>query len=192
LSSKVAHGQEDPSATNATQTDRAIAILHALTGSIDVPGGNVHFAQVPVNDVSGIELRDPAQWQKALGLKERPLGPAADGWITSTDLYRAVLDRQSYQVRGLVGFGANLLLSHADAKRGAEALSSLEFHVQRPLFDTNRRLRRHRAADCERVGERRAARRFRPRSEGLVHKGGRTLNTGLRYPLLRPRCDDHQ
>ncbi len=40
--------------SNATQTDRAIAILHALTGSIDVPGGNVHFAQVPVNDVSGM------------------------------------------------------------------------------------------------------------------------------------------
>jgi len=122
--------------TNATQTDRAIAILHALTGSIDVPGGNVHFAQVPVNDVSGIELRDPGQWQKALGLKERPLGPAADGWITSTDLYRAVLDRQPYQVRGLVGFGANLLLSHADARRGAEALSSLEFHVQTDLYLT--------------------------------------------------------
>jgi anaerobic selenocysteine-containing dehydrogenase len=80
--------------TNATQTDRAIAILHALTGSIDVPGGNVHFAQVPVNDVSGVEFRDPKQWQKALGWSERPLGPAADGWITSTDLYRAVLDRQ--------------------------------------------------------------------------------------------------
>jgi anaerobic selenocysteine-containing dehydrogenase len=43
--------------TNATQTDRAIAILHALTDSIDVPGGNVHFAQVPVNDVSVIAER---------------------------------------------------------------------------------------------------------------------------------------
>jgi anaerobic selenocysteine-containing dehydrogenase len=122
--------------TNATQTDRAIAILHALTGSIDVPGGNVHFAQVPLSDVSGIELRGPKQWQKALGWRERPLGPAADGWITSTDLYRAVLDRQPYQVRGLVGFGANLLLSHADAERGAEALCSLEFHVQTDLYLT--------------------------------------------------------
>lgn len=45
--------------TNATQTDRAIAILHALTGSIDVPGGNVHFAQVPVSEVSGVEFRNP-------------------------------------------------------------------------------------------------------------------------------------
>jgi anaerobic selenocysteine-containing dehydrogenase len=110
--------------------------LHALTGSIDVPGGNVHFAQVPVNDVSGVDFRDSAQRQKALGLSERPLGPAADGWITSTDLYRAVLDKQPYQVRGLVGFGANLLLSHADGGRGAMALRSLEFQVHTDLYLT--------------------------------------------------------
>ncbi|HWX36792.1 MAG TPA: molybdopterin dinucleotide binding domain-containing protein [Steroidobacteraceae bacterium] len=39
-------------------------------------------------------------------------------------------------MRGLVGFGANLLLSHADGKRGAEALCSLEFHVQTDLYLT--------------------------------------------------------
>jgi anaerobic selenocysteine-containing dehydrogenase len=122
--------------SNATQTDRAIAILHALTGSIDVPGGNVHLAQVPVNEVSGSELRDPQQWRKALGLAERPLGPAKEGWITSDDLYRAVIEAQPYRVRGLVGFGVNLLLSHADAARGAEALRQLEFHVQTDLYLT--------------------------------------------------------
>ena len=122
--------------SNATQTDRAIAILHALTGSIDVAGGNVHLAQVPVNDVSGIELRDPAQWRKALGLAERPLGLGSSGWILSDDLYRAIVDAEPYKVRALVGFGLNLLLSHADAARGAEALQRLEFHVQTDLYLT--------------------------------------------------------
>jgi len=122
--------------TNATQTDRAIAILHALTGSIDVPGGNVHYAQIPVNDVSGAEFRKPGQWQKALGRSERPLGPAASGWITSSDLYQAILDKQPYRVRALVGFGANLLLSHTAGGRGAKALRNLEFHVQTDLYLT--------------------------------------------------------
>lgn len=122
--------------SNATQTDRAIAILHALTGSIDVPGGNLHLAQVPVNDVSGSDLRDPRQLEKALGLGERPLGLGKSGWILSDDLYRAIIDEQPYRVRGLVGFGANLLLSHADAARGAEALRQLEFHVQTDLYLT--------------------------------------------------------
>lgn len=122
--------------TNATQTARAHSILHALSGCTDVSGGNVHLAQVPVNDVSGIELRPPGQWHKALGRNERPLGPSTAGWVTSGDLYRAVLDGEPYRVRGLVGFGANLLLSHADAGRGAEALRRIEFHVQTDLYLT--------------------------------------------------------
>ena len=122
--------------SNATQTERAIAILHALTGSIDAVGGNLHLAQVPVNDVSGNELREAAQWQKALGLAERPLGIGKSGWILSDDLYRAAIEAQPYRVRGLVGFGLNLLLSHADSARGAEALRRLEFHVQTDLYLT--------------------------------------------------------
>lgn len=121
---------------NATQTARAHSILYALTGCIDTPGGNVHLAQVPVNDVSGVELRAPGQWKKSLGLADRPLGLGASGWITSDDLYRAVLQQQPYHVRGLVGFGTNLLLSHADAARGAEALRQLEFYVQTDLYLT--------------------------------------------------------
>ncbi len=122
--------------TNATQTSRAHAILYALTGCIDAPGGNVHFAQVPVNDILGAGLRPAGQWQKALGKTERPLGIATDGWVTSDDLYRAIIDAQPYRVRALVGFGANLLLSRADAGRGAAALRALEFHVQTDLYLT--------------------------------------------------------
>jgi anaerobic selenocysteine-containing dehydrogenase len=121
---------------NATQTARAHSILHALTGSIDVPGGNVHLASVPVNDVRGVELRPPGQWRKALGIDERPLGPARDGWVTSHDLWRAVLDGDPYRVRGLFGFGTNLILSHADSAKAAEALRNLEFHVQADLYMT--------------------------------------------------------
>ena len=122
--------------TNATHTARAHAILHALTGGMDVPGGNVHFAQVPVNDISGTELRPPGQWLKALGRGDRPLGMADSGWVTSDELYRAILEGQPYRVRGLVGFGANLLLSRADSARGARALSTLDFHVQADLYLT--------------------------------------------------------
>ena len=122
--------------SNATQTDRAIAILHALTGSIDVPGGNVFYAQAPLNDVSGAEFRDPEQWRKALGRAERPLGPAAAGWITSDALYDSVLEGQPYRVRAFFGFGTNVLVSHADGARGAAAFRTLDFHVQADMFLT--------------------------------------------------------
>lgn len=122
--------------SNATQTDRAIALLMALTGSRDAPGGNLETAQIPTNDVAGAALRAPAQTAKALGHRQRPLGPPAAGMVTSDDLYRAVLEAQPYRVRALVGFGANLVLSHADAEHGRAALEALEFHVQADLFIT--------------------------------------------------------
>ena len=46
------------------------------------------------------------------------------------------IDGEPYKVRALVGFGLNLLLSHADAARGAEALRRLEFHVHTDLYLT--------------------------------------------------------
>ena len=118
--------------SNATQTDRAISLLYALTGSHGRRGGNVRFAAVPANDVSGEGF--PAPSAPTLGVDERPLGPPRSGWCTSRDFYRAVLEHEPYPVRGLVSFGSNLLVSHAAAARGAEALERLDFYVHADLF----------------------------------------------------------
>ncbi|MCL4297847.1 MAG: molybdopterin-dependent oxidoreductase [Anaerolineae bacterium] len=120
--------------TNATQIARAIAQLYALTGSFDTQGGNVRFAGVPKADVEGGELLPAGQRAKTLGLPERPLGPSRWQFVTSDELYRGVLEQQPYAVRGLVDFGSNLLLSHADSKRGREALKALDFYVHADLF----------------------------------------------------------
>jgi len=120
--------------TNSTQIARAIAQLYALTGSFDAPGGNVLFAAVPRADVEGGELLASGQRARALGLPDRPLGPSRWLFVTSDELYRAILERQPYGVHGLVGFGANLLLAHADGLRGREALKALDFYVHADLF----------------------------------------------------------
>ena len=122
--------------TNATQTDRAIALVCALTGSFDAPGGNVIYARVAVNDVRGVELMAPAQRKKTIGLAERPIGPPRGGWVTGRDFYDAVLTGKPYPVRGLVGFGANLLVAHADGVRGRRALERLDFYVHADLYMT--------------------------------------------------------
>ncbi len=120
--------------TNATQIARAIAQLYTLTGSFDTQGGNVRFAAVPKADVEGGELLTAGQRAQTLGLPERPLGPSRWQFVTSDELYRGVLEQQPYAVRGLVDFGSNLLLSHADSKRGREALKALDFYVHTDLF----------------------------------------------------------
>lgn len=120
--------------SNVTQTVRAIAQLYALTGSFDARGGNVLFPAVPTHDVSGAELLPAAQRGKALGLPERPLGPSRWEFVTSDEVYTAALESRPYPVRGMVGFGANLLMAHADSRRGREALASLDFYVHADLF----------------------------------------------------------
>jgi anaerobic selenocysteine-containing dehydrogenase len=120
--------------TNATQISRAIGQLYALTGCLDSPGGNVLFTPVQAPSVEGRELLPPEQRTKALGLLERPLGPARWGFVTSGDVYRAIVEREPYPVRGIVGFGANLVMAHADTRRGRDALAALDFYVHADLF----------------------------------------------------------
>ncbi|WP_274917874.1 molybdopterin-dependent oxidoreductase [Streptomyces sp. WZ-12] len=119
--------------SDATQTDRAIATLYALTGSYDAPGGNVVLPQQPLAATARPLATEQAA--KALGLAERPLGPPASGWITSRDLCRAVIDGDPYPVRALVSFGGNMLLSQPDPQRTAQALRQLEFSVHIDLFE---------------------------------------------------------
>lgn len=119
---------------NASQTNRAIALLYALTGSFDAEGGNVVPTTIPTNDVMARDLMPDDLWGKALGLEERPLGPETQGWITTDALYEAVLEHRPYPVRALVNFGKNILHTHADGARGAKALRALEFVVHADLF----------------------------------------------------------
>ena len=114
----------------ATQTIRAIGVLYALTGCLDVQGGNVLFEAVPSNPVDGRELVSDGGPFTA-GLDRRPLGPARFGFVTGEDLYAAALDGR---ITTMVGFGGNMVMAHGDSARGRDALSALDFFVQADLF----------------------------------------------------------
>ena len=120
--------------SNTTQTIRAINQLYALIGDLDAPGGNVAFPAVPSNRIDGAELLSPQQRAKALGVQGRPLGPARFEYVTGEDLYTAALDGRPYRARGLVNFGANLVMAHGDSARGRAALAALDFFVHADLF----------------------------------------------------------
>jgi anaerobic selenocysteine-containing dehydrogenase len=125
-------GLEQHSGT--TQIIRAINVLYALTGCFDAPGGNVLFTPVPTNAIAGMELLDRSQAAKAIGVRERPLGPARFGFVTGEDFYTAALEGRPYQPRALVSFGSNLLMAHGDSARGRDALQALDFHVHLDMF----------------------------------------------------------
>jgi anaerobic selenocysteine-containing dehydrogenase len=120
--------------SNTTQIVRAINQLYALTGSFDTRGGNVLFPSVPANPIDGAELLAPEQRAKAVGVAQRPLGPARFEFVTGEDVFTAALEGRPYRVRGLVNFGANLVMAHGDSARGRDALAALDFFVHADLF----------------------------------------------------------
>ncbi|MDR3465582.1 MAG: molybdopterin-dependent oxidoreductase [Xanthobacteraceae bacterium] len=119
---------------NTTQTARAIALLYALTGSFDMPGGNVPLPAVAAAPITGEDLPAAKTMAPTIGAAERPLGPARWNSVSVLDFYRAVLDGMPYPVRGLIGFGHNMLLAQSDPVRGRDALAALDFYAHADLF----------------------------------------------------------
>ena len=85
------------------------------------------FPAVPTPVITGEDLPAARQMAPAVGVGQRPLGPAKWNNVSSHDFYHAVLESDPYPVRGLVGFGSNLLLAFSDPLRGRRALPALIF-----------------------------------------------------------------
>src|SRR3712207_5064831 len=109
-------------------------LLYALHGSFDQRGGNVLLPVVPNAAVTGEDLPPARRMAPAIGLEARPLGPAKWNNVSAQDFYRAVLEGEPYPVRGLVGFGSNLLLAFSDPARGRRPLPALDFYAHADLF----------------------------------------------------------
>ncbi|MBP5856687.1 molybdopterin-dependent oxidoreductase [Marivibrio halodurans] len=121
---------------DATQTDRAIALLMALKGGYDSPGGNVAFTKHPLNPATDFTQFPEGQIEKALGYAERPLGPPSQGWVRAAEIYRAILEGSPYPIRAMVVFGANMAVSQGDTDRAVEAFRALDFHVHCDSVET--------------------------------------------------------
>ncbi|KPJ65030.1 hypothetical protein AMJ44_11305, partial [candidate division WOR-1 bacterium DG_54_3] len=126
-------------------TGRAITMLAAITGNIDVPGGNIIPMKINVRGLS-----DPAltlvnkltteHHQKRLGSKEYPLLSSKASLITPVahnfTLWQAILTGEPYPVRALFCQGNNMLVSYANTKMVTDAVLSLDFFVVADFFMT--------------------------------------------------------
>ena len=131
---------------NSTQTARAFNILIAITGNIDVKGGNLLPTHVPgaiptfALSVSGPWLRwsKETEW-KRIGAREFPLisGPdAAIPFVTSYHAFRAIDTGQPYPLRALYCSGANPVINVQNSKWVWNTLKKLDFFVVADFFVT--------------------------------------------------------
>ena len=124
--------------TNATQTNRALCTLYALTGNLDRRGGNVYFPDIPGSKAPDAPTLAPEVHQRRLAYDKRPLGPSGkpNSSIQAYEVFESILTGDPYPVKALVAFGGNILTANAHSARGGEALSRLEFYVHVELFQT--------------------------------------------------------
>jgi len=126
---------------NCFQTARALLILRAVTGNIDVPGGDVLwvppegvFQTSPFLDPGVIlpEKVSPEVMAKKLGSGQSLMNLT----LRHAAFYDAVLSGKPYPVKALVIVGTNPLLTASDSLKAEEALKKLEFSIAIDLFMT--------------------------------------------------------
>ncbi|MFC1917060.1 molybdopterin-dependent oxidoreductase [Chloroflexota bacterium] len=110
---------------NAVQTTRAIGTLIAITGNLDVEGGNAFF---PYPKLTPLDLSAPRV--KKLGDAKYPFFPV----VPFPQFEDAVLTGEPYTPRALLVYHANPALINADAKRVRKVLEKLEFMVVSDIF----------------------------------------------------------
>ncbi|MDB4443818.1 molybdopterin-dependent oxidoreductase [bacterium] len=131
---------------NATQSARAISIFFALSGSIDVPGGNLLG-----NPLEGYRhQRTMSQWPSfPPGVEEKRLGADTYPFICSPrgkmddflslrrahgpDCIEAMIDGK---IKAFYAPGCNVVVGESNSRRIREALRNLDFFVVADLFMT--------------------------------------------------------
>jgi anaerobic selenocysteine-containing dehydrogenase len=113
---------------NGTQVNRALAILTAVTGNADVPGGLTFNPLPPWDNSLGIQGRveAPSLWSD-----QYPL--AADG---SQMLTASILEGRPYPVRAMISIAGNPVSAFPHTAKTLEALKKLDFLVVNDLFMT--------------------------------------------------------
>ncbi len=125
--------------TNSLQTVRAIAILRALTGNIDVPGGDILGMHILKSYPTLKEKLTLELLKKRIGSEDFKLLGGWRAYLPSAHvptLFKAMREGLPYKIRGLLVFGSNPLLSVANPRGVYEGLKKLDLLVVADLFMT--------------------------------------------------------
>ena len=115
---------------------RAVAMLRALTGNLDIPGGDVLPQPVPVRN---IQLRDRLPMGSVPITRDYPLfNSFSDTWGNQVQgcLIDAILEARPYPVKMVVVQSGNPLVTMGDSRRTRKAFSALESLVVIDMFMT--------------------------------------------------------
>jgi len=125
--------------TNTAQTCRALAILVAITGNIDVKGGNLLPTRMEGHTPSAAFAKPFMDASKRIGIKEYPLVTASDAalpFVPSPLAFDAMLTGKPYPLRALYCAGGNPIINAQNSRKVLKALLSLDLCVVADYFMT--------------------------------------------------------
>ncbi len=142
------NGNANDDTFNSTQCARAFAIMQAICGNLDVPGGTCEVRGVILNEGTDRDilrhLLPPEQEAKKLGA-DKGYFPPTDLWdsivwkpveVRPQHVLTAILEEKPYPVKVLGVFGSNPLLTWSNSRRVYEALKAVDFLVVTDLVMT--------------------------------------------------------
>lgn len=119
---------------NGLQNNRVFAILQAVTGNVDVPGG---WVNVPFPRLGSLHIKVD---EEPIGAAEHPLFYRLWGreapYGQAMYLTDAIIDEKPYPIKALIVNGGNPLITLPDSNRMKQALEKLDFLVVMDLFMT--------------------------------------------------------
>lgn len=124
---------------NSLQTVRAIAILRALTGNLDIPGGDILGMNIIRSYPTLKDKLPEGAAKKRLGGETYKLLGGWRAFMPSAHipaLFKAMRTGEPYKIRALLVFGNNTLTTVANSKEVYESLKALELLVVTDLFMT--------------------------------------------------------
>lgn len=121
--------------SNTVQTCRAISILRAITGNLDIPGGDIIPVPVP-GLMKGADFMLTARQVKSGKKSVTPQYKVADSmfFVASQTAMPAIIEQRPYPLKAGLVFGTNPLLTYANSRLAEKGLCALDFLVVSDIF----------------------------------------------------------
>jgi anaerobic selenocysteine-containing dehydrogenase len=117
---------------HGVQTSRAISILVAVTGNLDIVGGNVYN---PPLRQAAVRIKGSASIDEAIGARY-PIFGRFIGNTTAMPAAEAIITEKPYPVKAMIIQAANPALTWPDSNKVRQALEKLDLLVVSDMFMT--------------------------------------------------------
>ena len=128
----ISQGESIDHCINGVQTCRAISILVAITGNLDITGGNVYSS--PLRQAS-LRVKGIVSVSEAIGI-QYPLFGKFVGETTAMPVNDAIITGKPYPIKALIVQGGNPVLTWPNTNKVKQAFSQLDLLVVSDLFMT--------------------------------------------------------